>query len=76
MSDEERRLGSIKLVALKLDVSERAAWKWLATGRLGPKPIRIGRAVRFDLAELDAWIGERCPHASRWAEIRAEGGAR
>ena len=64
-----KRLGTIKDVAARLDVSDRAIWKWNATGRL-PKPIRLGRSVRWDLDELDAWIDAACPDRETWEAQR------
>ena len=32
-----------------------------------PKPVRLGRAVRYRLPELEAWIADGCP------DLRSEG---
>lgn len=36
-----------------------------ASGRL-PRPIRLGRAVRWNLAELRAWLDAGCPPRAEW----------
>ena len=38
-------------VARRLDISERHLWALLSSGRL-PRPIRLGRSVRWNAAEL------------------------
>jgi predicted DNA-binding transcriptional regulator AlpA len=41
-------------LALRWVMSVRSLKRLLAAGR-GPKPLRIGRAVRFRLAEVERW---------------------
>ncbi len=36
------------------------------SGRLGPRPIRLGRLVRFNAAELRAWADAGCPPRHEW----------
>lgn len=45
---------------------------WLKDWRAGrtPAPIRLGRSVRWDEAELDAWISAGCPCRERWETIK------
>lgn len=31
-----------------------------------PKPLRIGRAVRWGRSEIKAWMDHGCPPASEW----------
>src|SRR5947209_19662706 len=49
----------------------------VATGRIGPKPIRFGRALRFDADECQAWRTAGYPPRDRWKwngqEIRGAG---
>lgn len=68
----DRRLGSIKAVAERLDVSTRWIWKALASGRM-IRPKRLGRAVKFDLVELDRWIDAGCPGLEVWEAARGRG---
>ena len=35
-------------------------------GRLGPRPIRFGKAKRFSRLELERWIEAGCPPRHLW----------
>ncbi|HEY1599473.1 MAG TPA: helix-turn-helix domain-containing protein [Pirellulales bacterium] len=61
-------------VARFLNVSERHLWALNSSGRL-PKPIRLGRAVRWSVEELRAWLAAGSPERSRWEAIRKGGAA-
>lgn len=61
----EDRLLPVGQVASLLNLSQRAIWKLLAVGRL-PRPVRLGRSVRWRAAELSAWIGAGCPSRDTW----------
>lgn len=39
-----------------------------ASGKL-PKPVRIGRSVRWRREELRDWIQEGCPRRREWSRI-------
>ena len=52
-------------VAKLLGISERHLWALNSSGRL-PRPVRLGRAVRWNLSELRAWLDAGCPERSRW----------
>ena len=56
-------------VAKLLGISERHAWALNSSGRL-PRPVHLGRAVRWNLAELRAWLDANCPERSRWEAMR------
>lgn len=47
-----------------LDVSRRALWRLKASGRL-PRPLRIGRSVRWRREEIRLWIAAGCPDPRR-----------
>ncbi|MFI5381099.1 MAG: helix-turn-helix domain-containing protein [Tepidisphaerales bacterium] len=47
----------------------------LKSGRIGPRPARIGRCLRFETAEIRAWLRAGCPPRNRWAHMWP-GGAR
>ncbi len=47
-------------VAELLNLSPRTVWRLLSAGKL-PKPVRIGRSVRWSLTKLESWIAEGCP---------------
>jgi len=66
----EKRLGTVKDVSARLGVSERAIWKWNAAEKL-PKPIRLGRSVRWDLDEMERWIDASCPARREWEARKA-----
>lgn len=66
----QKRLGTVKDVAARLGVSDRAIWKWNAAGKI-PDPIRLGRSVRWDLDELERWIDASCPDRDSWESQKA-----
>jgi len=66
----EKRLGTVKDVAARLGVSDRAIWKWNAVEKL-PAPIRLGRSVRWDLDDLERWIDASCPARREWEARKA-----
>lgn len=38
-----------------------------ASGRLGPRPVKLGRAVRWRRLEVEAWCRAGCPSRHRWS---------
>jgi predicted DNA-binding transcriptional regulator AlpA len=40
-------------------VSRRSWWRFVSEGR-APQPIRLGRCVRWRLAEIRRWISDGC----------------
>ena len=52
-------------VAALLGISRAHVWKLASTGRL-PKPVRLGRAVRWDRKNLEAWLAAGAPTRDRW----------
>ena len=59
-------------LAKLLNVSLRHVNALNASGRL-PRPIRLGRSVRWPRAELVAWIAAGAPSREAWEEIRKGG---
>jgi len=57
-STHGRQLVDIKVVARKCCCSEQHIRRLCDAGKM-PQPIRLGRVVRWDLAEIDEWKG--CP---------------
>lgn len=57
-------------LAKLLKVSLRHINALNASGRL-PKPIRLGRSVRWPRAELEAWIAAGAPSRDAWEAKRA-----
>lgn len=50
----------------------RSCWlKQTAAGKT-PRPVRIGRAVRWNRDELMAWIAAGCPARSKWESARSK----
>ncbi len=61
----ERRLGRVEDVSRMLGQSKSKTHKDFRMGRL-PRPIRIGRNLRWDLLELGEWVTAGCPSAEKW----------
>jgi predicted DNA-binding transcriptional regulator AlpA len=55
MNLPRRRCIDIKELAAKLDVSERHLFRLKTAGKL-PPPVKIGRCLRWDEAEIDRWL--------------------
>ena len=58
-------------VARLLGISPRHVWGLNASDRL-PRPIRLGRSVRWNRAELEAWLAAGGPRRDEWERIKAE----
>lgn len=56
-------------VAKLLNVSERHIWAMTSSGRL-PRPIRLGRSVRWNRAELQEWLAAGAPPRDRWEQLQ------
>ena len=56
-------------VAKLLGISERHLWALNSSSRL-PRPIRFGRAVRWNRSELQAWLDAGAPERSTWEAMR------
>jgi excisionase family DNA binding protein len=59
MSDDEKMI-KVKDVAEKIKVNRSTVYKLLSAGKI-PSPVKIGRSVRWRLAEINAWISAGCP---------------
>lgn len=59
-------------VAEALGISRAHVFRLASSGRL-PRSFRLGRAVRWDKAELQAWVAAGAPNRDRWEEMRAGG---
>jgi Predicted transcriptional regulator len=73
MASEGRQteiLIDVAVLAKKLCVHEVTIRKWQSSGKI-PAPVRIGRAVKWRLAEIDAWIAAKCPTLARWEAMNA-----
>lgn len=47
-------------------ISTRHFESLAAAGKVGPVPVRLGRAVRWPRAELVAWCRAGCPGREKW----------
>ncbi len=57
--DDDARLVPAATVAKMLSISVRSLWRLLCAGRLVP-PVRLGRSVRWHVAEVRRWIDSGC----------------
>lgn len=56
-----KALLSIKETADYLGISVRHIYKLVAAEQFGPDPVRIGRSVKFRVADLQRWVDLGCP---------------
>ena len=64
----------VKGLAELLSVSVRTAWRLRSAGKL-PKPVKIGRSVRWDYQTIRTWIEMGCPDRATFeGRIRTEKG--
>jgi prophage regulatory protein len=59
---------AIELARL-LDMSVRTIRRLDCSGKL-PRPVRIGGAVRWLVADIEAWLAAGCPDRQRWEAMR------
>jgi predicted DNA-binding transcriptional regulator AlpA len=57
-------------LALLLSLSRRKCEQMNVSGALGPKPVRFGRAVRFNVQEISDWLDAGAPSREKWSAIR------
>lgn len=53
-------------LAAALQISTRTVRRLELLGKIGPRPIGLGRAVRYPRPEVAAWIAARCPDRDTW----------
>lgn len=58
---DEHLLLDTKQVAELLGIGERTLWRWSRSG-IAPRPIKIGRAVRWSADVVREWVADGCPH--------------
>lgn len=69
--NEPRRLAlSAEEVADALGISRAHVFRLASSGRL-PSSFRLGRAVRWDRATIEAWLAAGAPPRERWEALRA-----
>jgi len=77
MADDQRALDATiepllidgPALARRLCISVSTLHSLRRAGRMPLRIIRLARCVRFDRAEVDAWIRAGCPAAERWRAI-------
>lgn len=57
MSEENKRLYSVKAVMEYLDISRTTLYKLISSGQL--LPIKLGKSVKFDTADIDLFIDKK-----------------
>lgn len=57
-------------LAAELQISERTVRRLEITGKIGPKPINVGRAVRYLRGDARRWIEAGCPDRETWQRPR------
>ena len=67
--DIVRLLWAAGQLATALGMSERGVRKLDRSGRI-PRPIRIGRSVRWRVDEIRAWLDAGAPSRDRWEAMR------
>jgi excisionase family DNA binding protein len=59
-------------VAALLGVSRRHVQAMDCSGRLGPMPIHLGRAVRWRRDEIVEWVAAGCPPRHKWMQMKGQ----
>ena len=54
------QLLNVKDMAVMLNVSQRHLWRMKSAGKL-PKPVKLGRCIRWLLSDVEAWLCMGCP---------------
>ena len=60
----KKRLGTVDDVAAMCSIASETVRRLTDRGAM-PKPVRLGRAVRYRLNEIEAWISDGCPNLSK-----------
>ena len=55
-------------IAGLLGISRAHLWRLNSSGRL-PRPIRLGRAVRWNRTTIEAWLAAGAPPRDRWEDM-------
>ena len=58
-----------KQAATLLGLSRAMFYKMAEAGRIGPRGVRLGKCVRFPLAELRAWAAAGMPPRHEWERM-------
>lgn len=63
-ADHQELLIGVQEATKMLGISPRKLWQMYNSGEM-PKPIRIGRSVRWSREELESWVNAGCPKVGR-----------
>lgn len=55
--------------AALLGISRSSFWKLHSAGKV-PRPLRFGRATRWNREELELWLRAGAPSRERWEELQ------
>ena len=56
-------------VGLMVEMSARSIRRMNSAGRL-PRPVKIGGAVKWRVAEIEAWVRAGCPDRKAWEAMQ------
>ena len=56
-------------LAARLEVSLRHLRRLDSAGKL-PKPVRLGRSVRWPVTEIEGWLNAGAPDRQRWQTMK------
>ena len=59
--------------AMMLGISRSMFYKLLDAGRIGPRGSRLGRCLRFSVAEMTAWAEAGMPRREEWVHMWPKG---
>ncbi len=65
----EMQLLSAERLAALLDISVRTLWRLRSAGKL-PPPVRLGGSIRWNAAEIRAWIEAGCPAGTQRQQMK------
>jgi predicted DNA-binding transcriptional regulator AlpA len=57
-------------VAKLLRISQRHLWNLDRDGKIGPKPVRLGKSRRWQSDQVRAWLNAGCPDRVTWEAKR------
>jgi excisionase family DNA binding protein len=75
MPNNEQLVLTAEEVAELLCISRAHVFRLQSSGHL-PRPIRLGRAVRWPRAVLEAWLEAGAPPRDRWEEMNGSSARR
>ncbi len=63
---------SAEQLAERFHVSLRHIRRMDSAGKL-PKPVRLGRSVRWSAREIERWLAAGAPDRKRWEALKTDG---